>query len=399
MKFQPLAEALADFKRGKPLIVVDDPGRENEGDVVVAAEKATPAVINFMAKEARGLICVPMLGSDLDRLNVHPMVERGEPREAAFTVSVDARKGVTTGISAHDRARTVRALVDPKTKPDDLRRPGHIFPLRYKEGGVLVRSGHTEAAVDLARLAGLAPAAVICEIMNDDGSMSRLPSLFKFARRHALQIVTIESLIAYRRRHEKLVRRLASANLPTRYGLYQIHVYEDVPTGEHHVALVRGSVAGESNVLVRVHSSCFTGDVLHSLRCDCGEQLEKALEKINDEKKGVLLYMHQEGRGIGLVNKLHAYALQETGLDTVQANLKLGFSSDLREYGIGAQILADLGLSTVRLLTNNPKKIVGLDGYGLRVTQRVPLQVPANRHNRNYLATKRSKMGHHLEGL
>jgi 3,4-dihydroxy 2-butanone 4-phosphate synthase/GTP cyclohydrolase II len=289
--------------------------------------------------------------------------------------------------------------VDPKTKPDDLRRPGHIFPVRYKEGGVLVRSGHTEAAVDMARLAGLAPAAVICEIMNDDGSMSRLPALFKFARRHGLQIVTIESLIAYRRRHEKLVRRLASANLPTRSGLYQIHVYEDVPTGEHHVALVRGSVAGESNVLVRVHSSCFTGDVLHSLRCDCGEQLEKALEKINDEKKGVLLYMHQEGRGIGLVNKLHAYALQETGLDTVQANLKLGFSSDLREYGIGAQILSDLGLSTVRLLTNNPKKIVGLDGYGLRVTQRVPLQVPPNRHNRNYLVTKRAKMGHHLEGL
>ncbi|MBP9698837.1 MAG: bifunctional 3,4-dihydroxy-2-butanone-4-phosphate synthase/GTP cyclohydrolase II [Elusimicrobia bacterium] len=399
MKFQPMGEALTDFKRGKPLIVVDDPGRENEGDVVVAAEKATPAVINFMAKEARGLICVPMVGSDLDRLNVQPMVERGEPREAAFTVSVDARKGVTTGISAHDRARTVRALVDPKTKPEDLRRPGHIFPLRYKEGGVLVRSGHTEAAVDLARLAGLAPAAVICEIMNDNGSMSRLPALFKFARRHALQIVTIESLIAYRRRHEKLVRRLASANLPTRYGLYQIHVYEDVPTGEHHVALVRGSVVGESNVLVRVHSSCFTGDVLHSLRCDCGEQLEKALEKINEEKKGVLLYMHQEGRGIGLVNKLHAYALQETGLDTVQANLKLGFSSDLREYGIGAQILADLGLSTVRLLTNNPKKIVGLDGYGLRVTQRVPLQVVPNRHNRSYLATKRAKMGHHLEGL
>ncbi|MBL8023539.1 MAG: bifunctional 3,4-dihydroxy-2-butanone-4-phosphate synthase/GTP cyclohydrolase II [Elusimicrobia bacterium] len=397
--FQSVADALKDFKRGKPLIVVDDPGRENEGDVVIAAEKATPEAINFMAKEARGLICVPMLGDRLDRLNVLPMVERGEPREAAFTISVDAKKGVTTGISAHDRARTVRALVDPRTRPEDLRRPGHIFPLRYKEGGVLVRSGHTEAAVDLARLAGLAPAAVICEIMNDDGSMSRLPALGTFARRHGLKIVTIESLIAYRRRHERLVRRLVSANLPTRFGLFKIHLYEDVPTGEHHVALVRGEVAGSPNILVRVHSSCFTGDVLHSLRCDCGEQLEKAFEKINGAGKGVLLYMHQEGRGIGLMNKLHAYALQETGLDTVQANRKLGFKADLREYGIGAQILADLGLSSVRLLTNNPKKIVGIEGYGLRVTQRVSLEIPSNRHNRRYLATKRSKMGHQLEGL
>ncbi|MBL0059645.1 MAG: bifunctional 3,4-dihydroxy-2-butanone-4-phosphate synthase/GTP cyclohydrolase II [Elusimicrobia bacterium] len=399
MTFQTVVEALQDFRRGKPVIVVDDPGRENEGDVVIAAEKATPATINFMAKEARGLICVPMLGEQLDRLQINPMVERGEPREAAFTISVDAKKDVTTGISAQDRARTVRALADPRTRPEDLRRPGHIFPLRYKEGGVLVRSGHTEAAVDMARLAGLTPAAVICEIMNDDGSMSRLPSLLKFARRHGLKIVTIESLIAHRRRHEKLVRRLVSANLPTRFGLFQIHLYEDVPTGEHHAALVRGEVAGAKNVLVRVHSSCFTGDVLHSLRCDCGEQLEKAFEKINDEGIGVVLYMHQEGRGIGLMNKLHAYALQETGLDTVQANRKLGFAPDLREYGIGAQILADLGLTSVRLLTNNPKKIVGIEGHGLRVTQRVPLQVPANRHNRRYLATKRTKMGHQLEGV
>lgn len=399
MIFQSVPEALKDFKRGKPLIVVDDPGRENEGDVVVAAEKATPAVINFMAKEGRGLICVPMLGEHLDRLKIGSMVERGEPREAAFTISVDAKKNVTTGISAHDRARTVQTLVNPRTRPEDLRRPGHIFPLRYKEGGVLVRSGHTEAAVDMARLAGLSPAAVICEIMSDDGSMSRLPSLMKFARRHDLKIVTIESLIAYRRAHEKLVRRLVTANLPTRFGLFQIHLYEDVPTGEHHVALVKGDVAGTANVLVRVHSSCFTGDVLHSLRCDCGEQLEKAFEKINDAGKGVLLYMHQEGRGIGLMNKLQAYALQETGLDTVQANRKLGFAADLREYGIGAQILADLGLSSVRLLTNNPKKIVGLEGYGLRVTQRVSLEVPANRHNRRYLATKRKKMGHQLEGV
>lgn len=399
MIFQSVPEALKDFKRGKPLIVVDDPGRENEGDVVVAAEKATPAVINFMAKEGRGLICVPMLGEHLDRLKIRPMVERGEPREAAFTISVDAKKGVTTGISAHDRARTVQALVNPRTRPEDLRRPGHIFPLRYKEGGVLVRSGHTEAAVDMARLAGLAPAAVICEIMSDDGSMSRLPSLIKFARRHDLKIVTIESLIAYRRAHEKLVRRLVTANLPTRFGLFQIHLYEDVPTGEHHVALVKGDVAGSAHVLVRVHSSCFTGDVLHSLRCDCGEQLEKAFQKINEAGKGVLLYMHQEGRGIGLLNKLQAYALQETGLDTVQANRKLGFAADLREYGIGAQILADLGLSSVRLLTNNPKKIVGLEGYGLRVSQRVPLEVPANRHNQRYLATKRKKLGHQLEGV
>ncbi len=399
MIFQSVTDALKDFKRGKPLIVVDDPGRENEGDVVVAAEKATPAVINFMAKEGRGLICVPMLGDHLDRLNISPMVERGEAREAAFTISVDAKKDVTTGISAHDRARTVQALVNPRTRPEDLRRPGHIFPLRYKEGGVLVRSGHTEAAVDMARLAGLAPAAVICEIMSDDGSMSRLPSLMKFARRHGLKIVTIESLIAYRRAHEKLVRRLVTANLPTRFGLFQIHLYEDVPTGEHHVALVKGDVVGASNVLVRVHSSCFTGDVLHSLRCDCGEQLEEAFEKINSGGKGVLLYMHQEGRGIGLLNKLQAYALQETGLDTVQANRKLGFAADLREYGIGAQILADLGLTSVRLLTNNPKKIVGLEGYGLRVTQRVSLEVPANRHNRRYLATKRKKMGHQLEGV
>lgn len=397
--FQSITDALKDFKKGKPLIVVDDPGRENEGDVVIAAEKATPEAINFMAKEARGLICVPMLGERLDKLKVLPMVERGEPREAAFTISVDAKQGVTTGISAHDRARTVRALVDPRTRPEDLRRPGHIFPLRYKEGGVLVRSGHTEAAVDLARLAGLSPAAVICEIMNDDGSMSRLPALGTFARRHGLKIVTIESLIAHRRRHERLVRRLVSANLPTRFGLFKIHLYEDVPTGEHHVALVRGEVAGAANVLVRVHSSCFTGDVLHSLRCDCGEQLEKAFEKINSAGTGVLLYMHQEGRGIGLMNKLHAYALQETGLDTVQANRKLGFKADLREYGIGAQILADLGLSSVRLLTNNPKKIVGIEGYGLRVSERVSLEIPSNRHNRRYLSTKRSKMGHQLEGL
>ncbi|HNG44744.1 MAG TPA: bifunctional 3,4-dihydroxy-2-butanone-4-phosphate synthase/GTP cyclohydrolase II [Elusimicrobiota bacterium] len=399
MSFATVAEALRDFRRGKPLVVVDDPGRENEGDVVVAASKATPAVINFMAREARGLICVPMLGDRLDALKLNAMVEHGAPREAAFTVSVDAKKNVTTGISAHDRARTVAALIHPSTGPEDLSRPGHIFPLRYKEGGVLVRSGHTEAAVDLARLAGLYPAAVICEIMNEDGTMSRLPALQKFSRRHRLAMVTIEDLIAYRRRHEKLIRRLASVALPTRHGDFKLHLYEDVPTGEHHVAMVKGDVSGHKKVLVRVHSSCFTGDVLHSYRCDCGEQLERALERIDKEGRGVLLYMHQEGRGIGLANKLHAYALQEAGLDTVQANKKLGFAPDLREYGIGAQILSDLGLSSVRLLTNNPKKIVGIEGYGLTVTQRVPLEIPSNRHNARYLAAKRKKLGHWLKGL
>jgi 3,4-dihydroxy 2-butanone 4-phosphate synthase / GTP cyclohydrolase II len=397
MIFSSIPEALPDLRRGRFLIVVDDPGRENEGDLLIAAEKTTPAAVNFMVKHARGLVCVPMLGERLDKLRLAPMVENGgAPREAAFTVSVDARKGVTTGISAHDRARTVRALIDPVTRPADLSKPGHIFPLRYKEGGVLVRSGHTEAAVDLARLAGLYPAAVICEIMKEDGTMARLPRLIRFARDHRLKIITIRDLIEHRRRHEKLVRRVVSTKLPTAYGDFQIHLYEDVPTGEHHVALVKGQVSGQKNVLVRVHSSCFTGDVLGSMRCDCGEQLQAALAHVARAGQGVVLYMHQEGRGIGLVNKLHAYVLQEKGLDTVEANRRLGFPPDLREYGIGAQILVDLGLSTVCLLTNNPRKIVGIEGYGLKVVKRVPLEIPANRINRRYLETKRRKLGHLL---
>jgi 3,4-dihydroxy 2-butanone 4-phosphate synthase / GTP cyclohydrolase II len=400
MTFASIPDALRDIKKGRIVIVVDDPGRENEGDFVVAAEKVTPAVVNFMAKHGRGLICVPMMGERLDQLKLFPMVENGAaPREAAFTVSVDARFGVTTGISAHDRARTIRALIDPATRPADLSKPGHVFPLRYKEGGVLVRSGHTEAAVDFARLAGLQPAAVICEIMNEDGSMARLPQLLRLARKYRMKMVTIEDLIAYRRRNEKLVRRLVSAKLPTRYGAFQLHLYEDIPTGEHHVAMVKGNVEGQKNVLVRVHSSCFTGDVLHSLRCDCGEQLRGALEQINRAGRGVVLYMHQEGRGIGLVNKLHAYVLQDKGLDTVQANARLGFPADLREYGIGAQILVNLGLSSVCLLTNNPRKIVGIEGYGLRVVKRVPLEIPPNPANRRYLQAKRRKLGHILNPL
>ncbi len=396
-KFSSIPEAVQEFRRGRMLIVVDDPGRENEGDLVIAADKTTPAAINFMAKYGRGLICVPMLGDRLDELQLFPMVENGTPREAAFTISVDARKNVTTGISAHDRARTVKALADPRTRPEDLSKPGHIFPLRYKEGGVLVRSGHTEAAVDLARLAGLTPAAVICEIMNEDGTMARLPQLLRIAKQHKLKTMTIQDLIEYRRLHEKLVRRVVNTKLPTRFGNFQIYLYEDIPTGEHHVAMVKGDVSGQQNVLVRVHSSCFTGDVLGSLRCDCGEQLQAALEQIDRAGSGVLVYMHQEGRGIGLVNKLHAYVLQEKGLDTVEANKKLGFAADLREYGIGAQILVDLGLSTVRILTNNPRKIVGIEGYGLKVVKRVPLEMPANMNNRRYLETKRKRMGHLLK--
>ena len=400
--FDSIAGAIDDIKRGRMVIVVDDPDRENEGDIVVAASKCGEKAINFMAQHARGLICVPMLGARLDKLKLFPMVDAttsagpGPGRDTAFSISVDAKQGTTTGISAKDRALTVKALLDARTKPEDLIRPGHIFPLRSKEGGVLVRAGHTEAAVDMARLAGLEPAGVICEILNPDGSMARTTQLLKFAKKHKLKIVTIKDLIEHRRLHERLVKRMGSARLPTQYGDFTLHVYQEVLTGKQHLALVKGIVEGQKGVLVRVHSSCITGDSLFSLRCDCGQQLGAALRRISEQGRGVLVYLAQEGRGIGLLNKIRSYALQDKGLDTVQANLALGFKADLREYGIGAQILADLGLSTLRILTNNPRKIVGIEGYGLRVVERVPLQVPSNKHNAKYLRTKKDKMGHYF---
>ncbi len=384
------------------IIVVDDPKRENEGDLVIAAEKCTEASVNFMARHGRGLICVPMTNKRLDELNLHPMVNASswtrEPgRDTAFSVSVDARQGTTTGISALDRAKTIQALISPKTKPDDLIRPGHIFPLRSKEGGVLVRAGHTEAAVDLARLAGLkSSAGVICEILNQDGSMARTPQLMRFAKKYKLRIVTIQDLIEYRRSKERLVKRMATAHLPTKFGDFLIHLYEETLTGKQHLALTKGLVEGSKRVLVRVHSSCVTGDVLFSERCDCGKQLSAALERLSREEAGVLIYLSQEGRGIGLLNKLKSYNLQDKGLDTVEANIALGFKPDLREYGIGAQILADLGLSTIRILTNNPRKIVGIEGYGLKVIERVAIETPATPHNARYLRAKKRKLGHWL---
>ncbi|MFA6094106.1 MAG: bifunctional 3,4-dihydroxy-2-butanone-4-phosphate synthase/GTP cyclohydrolase II [Elusimicrobiota bacterium] len=399
--FDDVLGAVADIRKGRMVVVVDDPRRENEGDLVIAAEKATPAAVNFMAKHGRGLICVPLSGAQLSRLRIAPMVDRqaqsyGAGKDTAFTVSVDARRGTGTGISAADRSRSIRLLASPSAKPEDFIRPGHVFPLHAREGGVLVRAGHTEAAVDLARLAGLKPAGAICEIMNADGTMSRLPHLNRFAKRHGLRILTIRALIAHRRKTERLVRRLASARLPTRFGDFQLHIYEEALTGHQHLALVMGEVSGKKDVLVRVHSSCFTGDVLFSLRCDCGDQLEAAMKRISHEGRGVVLYLAQEGRGIGLLNKIRAYALQDRGMDTVQANEALGFAPDLREYGIGAQILSDLGLSTLRVLTNNPRKIIGIEGYGLRVSRRVPIETAPNRHNARYLSAKRRKLGHLL---
>jgi 3,4-dihydroxy 2-butanone 4-phosphate synthase / GTP cyclohydrolase II len=400
--FATIEAAIEDIRQGKMVVVCDDEDRENEGDLTLAAQFATPEAINFMAKEGRGLICLALTPDRCDELALDLMAAKNEsPFETAFTVSVEAREGVTTGISAHDRAHTIQVAIDPQTRPRDLVQPGHVFPLKAKPGGVLERIGQTEAAVDLARLAGLNPAGVICEIMNDDGSMARVPDLIPYCQRHELKMVTVADLVAYRRRHDKLIERVVSTRLPTAFGDFEVVGYRSLVDDKHHVAMVKGNVADAEDVLVRVHSECLTGDVFHSLRCDCGEQLESALAMIEEEGCGVLLYLAQEGRGIGLLNKLRAYKLQEEGLDTVDANLKLGLPADLRDYGIGAQILTDLGLTSIRILTNNPKKIIGLEGYGLSVTGQVPIQPTPNPHNEAYLRAKRDRMGHtlHHQGL
>ncbi len=396
--FASIADALDDLREGKMVIVCDDEDRENEGDLTMAAQFATAAKVNFMAKEGRGLVCLCLTPQRCAELNLPPMTTNNQARlQTAFTVSVEARTGVTTGISAADRAHTIQVAIDPESGPGDLVQPGHVFPLMARPGGVLERAGQTEAGVDLARLAGLNPAAVICEIMNDDGTMARVPDLVPYARRHGLRIVTVADLIKHRRRNEKLIRRAATVSLPTKYGDFTAVGYESVLDRAHHVAVVKGDVAGKQDVLVRVHSECLTGDTFGSLRCDCGEQLAEALRRIEAEGVGVVLYMRQEGRGIGLINKLKAYALQEQGLDTVEANVELGFAPDLRDYGTGAQILADLGLTTIRIMTNNPKKIVALEGYGLRVTGRESIEVAPQDDNVCYLRTKKDKMGHLLE--
>lgn len=398
MPLATIPQAVADLQAGRFVIVVDDEGRENEGDLIVAAEKVTPAAINFMATNARGLICMPLTGERLDQLGIPMMVERNTSRHAtAFTVSVEAKHGTTTGISAHDRAATVRALIDPATRHEDLVMPGHMFPLRAREGGVLVRAGHTEATIDLARMAGLYRAGVLCEIMNADGTMARLPQLEAFAALHQVNIISIADLIAYRRHHEHLVQRVAEARLPTRYGEFRAVAYTSpYQTGEH-IALVIGDISGPEPVLVRVHDECLTGDVFGSLRCDCGDQVQMALERIAAAGRGVFLYMRQEGRGIGLHNKIRAYRLQEQGMDTVEANEALGLADDLREYSVGAQIMADMGLTKIRILTNNPKKLAGIQSYGLEVVEQVSILGPVNPHNRRYLETKFVKMGHLLD--
>ena len=409
MKFNTITEIINDLKIGKMVVVIDDADRENEGDLIIPAAFATAEHINFMAKYARGLICVPMEEERLKELSLFPMVSpyyqeninTRDPYSTAWMISVDARTGITTGISAFDRARTVEVLINPQTKPEDLVRPGHIFPLKSSKGGVLVRAGHTEAAVDLMKLSGLYAAGVICEIMNEDGSMARLPQLLEFSRKHNLKICTTENLIEFRRKKEILVKCIAKTFLPTEFGKFEMLVYESAIDKLNHIALVLGGEKikedqGRSPIMVRVHSECLTGDVFGSLKCDCGAQLKKALQLIGKEGRGIILYMSQEGRGIGLVNKIRAYNLQDKGLDTVEANEALGFKADLRDYGIGAQILVDLGIEKIRLLTNNPKKVVGLEGYGLHISERISLMIPANKINKKYLETKKSKLGHYL---
>jgi 3,4-dihydroxy 2-butanone 4-phosphate synthase/GTP cyclohydrolase II len=398
--FAPIEDAIEAIREGRMIIVVDDEDRENEGDLTIAAEKVTPEAINFMATHGRGLICMPMTQQRLEELDIPLMVQQNTTTfDTAFCVSIEAKGVTSTGISAADRAATVLAAIDPKTRPSDLARPGHMFPLRARDGGVLVRAGQTEAAVDLARIAGLYPAGVICEIMNPDGTMARVPELTKFAKKHKLLMITVADLIKYRMRTEGLVRRVASAALPTDHGEFRVMAYESLIDHETHVALVKGDIGDGENVMVRVHSRCLTGDVFHSARCDCGPQLDRAMEKIAAEGRGVLLYLNQEGRGIGLANKIRAYELQDQGLDTVEANERLGFKADQRDYGIGVQILRDLGVRSMRLLSNNPRKLVGLEGYGLSVTEWIPLEIPASEHTRRYLMTKKVKLGHKLTGV
>lgn len=393
--FDPIPEVLADIRRGRMVIVTDDADRENEGDLIMAADKITAKAVNFMAQHGRGLICAPITLERANELGLSRMVlDNRESHRTDFTVSVDAAKGITTGISAADRARTIKLLTDPKTNPDDLVQPGHIFPLRSKSGGVLQRAGHTEAAVDLARLAGRKPAGVLCEILKEDGTMARLPDLVKYKKKHGLKMCTVLDLIEYRRQSEKLIQREQSIVMPTDYGDFDLHLYHDTLNGRHHLALTCGNVCDGKPVLVRVHSECLTGDVFTSRRCDCGSQLHTAMRLIQEDGRGVIVYMRQEGRGIGLPAKIHAYKLQEEGYDTVEANVKLGFGADLREYGLGAQILCDLGVKQFRLLTNNPKKVIGLAGYGLRMVETVPIHSKPNTHNKKYLATKKTKLGH-----
>jgi 3,4-dihydroxy 2-butanone 4-phosphate synthase/GTP cyclohydrolase II len=398
--FAAIEQAVDAIRAGRMIIVVDDEDRENEGDLTIAAEKVTPEIINFMAKYGRGLICMPMTGERLDELDIPLMVNQNTARfDTAFCVSIEAKKSTSTGISASDRAATVLAAIDSATRPGDLARPGHMFPLRARAGGVMVRAGQTEAAVDFARIAGLYPAGVICEIMNADGTMARVPQLRRFAKRHGLLLITIADLIQYRMRTERLVKRVASAKLPTEFGLFRVHAYQSLIDGETHVALVRGDIGDGRRVMVRVHSRCLTGDVFHSARCDCGAQLKSAMARIATEGRGVLLYLNQEGRGIGLANKLRAYELQDQGLDTVEANERLGFKADQRDYGIGVQILTDLGVRSMRLLSNNPRKLVGLEGYGLSVDEWLPIEIPASESTRRYLKTKKEKLGHKLSSV